>query len=93
MHPAMGDGGSANVKSGVATPIKYFINCEGALEVGAATAEHGTVTFKEVVVKACGNTKQPALQFTYTSNPGFVGTDNVMIYSGPYPNWVKVTVH
>jgi len=89
------EGGTVNVKSGVPTPFRLLVNCEtgGGHGEGSSFASHGTITYKETVAKACGRSGWPALQTIYTSQPGFVGVDDITVYSGRAPFHFRMIVH
>jgi hypothetical protein len=65
-------------KSGVPVFLENFIDCRTHTPFeGRAFVQHGTVTMKHVTIDYCSNSKEPANQYWYTSNPGFRGMDEV----------------
>jgi phosphate/sulfate permease len=87
--------GSKNAKSGEATRIWMFFNCNShAPFSGTGFVEHGTLSFKDAVSNKCGNASEPVREVWYTSNPGFTGADTVTIPTGSKGSVViSVAVH
>jgi hypothetical protein len=56
----------------------------------SGTAEHGVVTTKEGVRRACGNSAEPVTEVWYRPEPGFHGVDHVTLT--PYRSYITVTV-
>ena len=75
------EGGTATVKPGVATAIKAFSNCRDASLVGVSGfTEHGKISSRESKGYYCSQRNFPATLVIYTSEPGFVGDDHIIVY-------------
>jgi len=86
---------SAHAKSGQATLIRRFYDCQRHNPAGDAGAwvEHGSVTVKDVFRAVCGNAQEPVREVWYTSAPGFIGVDKVTFQIGrSFQLVVNVTV-
>lgn len=81
-------------RSGQPAGLVVYFNCVNHLLPGAGegSALHGTVKATRTTRSACGNPKEPAWEFVYTSNPGFKGDDLATIYFGGEVQSMKVVV-
>jgi len=70
------------VKSGQTVRAAVFGNCVNHRLPGSALADamHGTVKVTKTTTDFCGNQKEPVWVFEYTSNPGYKGDDEIVIY-------------
>ncbi len=65
-------------KSGKPVLVGAFYDCRNHVPYsGTAFVQHGTVTMKSLTINQCGNPKEPANAYWYTSEPGFKGLDEV----------------
>ena len=65
-------------KSGAPVLIARFFDCRNHVPYeGTAFVQHGKVTMKRLTINQCGNPKEPANAYWYTSDPGFKGVDEV----------------
>ena len=82
-------------QSGKPTRIFNFFDCTSHIPwQGTAFVDHGTVTYKDVTQKRCGNPSEPAREVWYTSPPGFTGVDTVTFpFSGGASTIFTITVH
>jgi hypothetical protein len=72
---------------------RVFFNCgvRGAYPNATGTASHGTVTTQDATRNRCGNRNHPVVLTVYTPNPGFRGTDRVILNGGQRA-WIDVVV-
>ena len=80
MAQASADQYDRHVRSGQPSKIYNFFDCKRHSPGGdgGATAEHGTVTVKDVTQNCCGNPNESAREAWYKSSPGFKGVDHVI---------------
>jgi hypothetical protein len=65
-------------KSGAAVLVGAFYDCRSHVPYsGTAFVQHGKVTMKNLTIRQCGNSKEPANAYWYVSDPGFKGIDEV----------------
>jgi hypothetical protein len=63
-------------KTGAPVLIFTFIDCKAhAPFEGTAFVQHGKVSMRRTTINQCGNPKEPANAYWYTSDPGFKGID------------------
>ena len=68
-------------KSGQPIVIWNWFDCRmgDRLVPISGRAANGTVTVRQTTVYRCNRSDQPAVEVTYTSNPGFTGADTVQL--------------
>jgi hypothetical protein len=66
-------------ESGHPTVIWNWFDCRMGDRIVpiSGRAANGTVTVRETTIYRCNRSDQPAVEVTYTSKPGFTGTDTV----------------
>lgn len=79
-------------RAGQPVVVRVFYDCvKGRYPNAAGAASHGTVTSREARRNRCGSPNHPVVEAIYTPNPGFRGTDEVILYGGSRAR-VKVVV-
>jgi hypothetical protein len=90
---AFGTNYQKEASSGKPTRIFTFFNCMLHKPwYGTAFVEHGTVAYKQVTQKRCGNASEPAREVWYTSPPGYKGTDTVTFPIGSSSTVFNISV-
>jgi hypothetical protein len=78
---------------GEPTRIFTFLNCMFHKPwYGTAFVEHGSIAYKEVTQRRCGNADEPARDVWYTSPPGYKGTDTVTFPFGSSSTVFNISV-
>jgi hypothetical protein len=63
-------------RTGAPVLIGAFVDCRShAPYEGTAFVRHGKVAMKRITLNQCGNPKEPATAYWYTSDPGYKGLD------------------
>jgi hypothetical protein len=69
---------NVEAKSGIAVLLADFFDCRSHVPYnGTAFVQHGKVTMKSLTINKCGNLKELASAYWYTSDPRFKGVDEV----------------
>jgi hypothetical protein len=74
-----------DARSGAPVLVVMFFDCKSHVPYeGSAFVQHGKITKKRVTINRCGNPKEPAIAYWYTSDPKFKGLDeaNFSLVSG-----------
>jgi hypothetical protein len=80
-------------RSGAPVLVGLFIDCKTHVPYqGTAFVQHGQVTAKDITISQCGNAKEPARAYWYTSEPGYKGMDEVVFSSGSAGSFLTVHV-
>ena len=90
-EPSVAQQKAVTTSAGRPVVVRVFFNCVRGYPRATGSASNGTVTTRDSTRNRCGTPNHPVVETIYTPNPGFRGTDKVVLHGGTR-TWVDVIV-